>query len=115
MTRSPQVLVNVNVKRKKPLVELPDIEALIAKVEGNLAGTGRVVVRYSGAGFGYQVTGAIVGGFTPLAAAALLAAYDNAAWPVAAYMMVFAAITLVTVFVAQETHRLRMDVLDATT
>ncbi|WP_217630824.1 MFS transporter [Modestobacter sp. DSM 44400] len=72
-------------------------------------------VRYSGAAFGYQVTGAIVGGFTPLAAAALLAAYDNAAWPVATYIMVFAAITLVSVFVARETYRVRTSAQDATT
>jgi MFS transporter, MHS family, shikimate and dehydroshikimate transport protein len=60
-------------------------------------------IRYSGASFGYQVTGAIVGGFTPLVATALLASAGGDAWPVAAYMGVFAAITLVTVYLARET------------
>jgi phosphoglucosamine mutase len=48
MTRYPQVLVNLKVKEKRPLVELPDVGALIAKVEKVLGGDGRVLVRYSG-------------------------------------------------------------------
>jgi phosphoglucosamine mutase len=48
MTRYPQVLVNLKVKEKKPLVELPEVGALIAKVEKVLGGDGRVLVRYSG-------------------------------------------------------------------
>ncbi|MCU1279231.1 MAG: phosphoglucosamine mutase [bacterium] len=48
MTRYPQVLVNLKVKEKKPLIELPVVGALIAKVEKVLGGDGRVLVRYSG-------------------------------------------------------------------
>ena len=48
MQRSPQVLVNVNVKRKRALSELPEVEQMIAAVERELIGAGRVVVRYSG-------------------------------------------------------------------
>jgi phosphoglucosamine mutase len=48
MTRYPQVLVNLKVKDKKPLIELPEVGALIAKVEKVLGGDGRVLVRYSG-------------------------------------------------------------------
>jgi phosphoglucosamine mutase len=48
MTRYPQVLVNLKVKEKKPLAELPTVNALIAKVEEALGADGRVLVRYSG-------------------------------------------------------------------
>ena len=48
MVRYPQVLVNVKVGSKRPLAELPDVQALIARVEGELASEGRVLVRYSG-------------------------------------------------------------------
>jgi phosphoglucosamine mutase len=48
MTRYPQVLVNLKVKEKKPLGELADVSAAIAKVEKVLGGDGRVLVRYSG-------------------------------------------------------------------
>src|SRR3954454_1925987 len=47
MTRYPQVLVNLKVKEKKPLAELPTVGALIAKVEKILGSDGRVLVRYS--------------------------------------------------------------------
>ena len=48
MTRYPQVLVNLKVKEKKPLGELPAVSAAIAKVEKVLGADGRVLVRYSG-------------------------------------------------------------------
>jgi len=48
MDRSPQVLVNVVVTRKRPLEELPAVQRLIAEVERELGGDGRVLVRYSG-------------------------------------------------------------------
>ncbi len=48
MTRYPQVLVNLKVKEKKPLAELPSVSAAIAKVEKVLGAEGRVLVRYSG-------------------------------------------------------------------
>jgi phosphoglucosamine mutase len=48
MTRYPQVLVNLKVKEKKPLPELPAVNAVIAKVEKTLGSDGRVLVRYSG-------------------------------------------------------------------
>jgi phosphoglucosamine mutase len=48
MERSPQVLVNVKVAAKKPLETLPDVQALIERLERELAGDGRIVVRYSG-------------------------------------------------------------------
>jgi phosphoglucosamine mutase len=46
--RYPQVIVNVEVPQKKDLETLPEFKAAVAKVEGMLAGKGRVLVRYSG-------------------------------------------------------------------
>ena len=48
MTRMPQVLRNVRVKRRVPIAEMPDVARLIADVERRLAGSGRLLVRYSG-------------------------------------------------------------------
>jgi len=44
----PQVIVNVKVREKKPLETLPSVVSAIAAAEAALAGTGRVVIRYSG-------------------------------------------------------------------
>jgi phosphoglucosamine mutase len=48
MHRVPQVLVNVEVGKKRPLAELPAVTKLIATIETELGGDGRVLVRYSG-------------------------------------------------------------------
>ncbi|MCI0410379.1 MAG: phosphoglucosamine mutase, partial [Acidobacteria bacterium] len=48
VTRCPQVLVNVRVGSKPPLESLTDIREAVARVEKELAGTGRVLLRYSG-------------------------------------------------------------------
>ena len=48
MTRSPQVLVNVRVDRKRPLEQLGAVQALIRAAEAALGDDGRVLVRYSG-------------------------------------------------------------------
>jgi len=44
----PQVLVNVRVKQKADLRSVPQIAAVMDRIEGNLAGQGRLLVRYSG-------------------------------------------------------------------
>jgi phosphoglucosamine mutase len=44
----PQALVNVEVKEKRPLAELPEVEKAIADVERSLGADGRVLVRFSG-------------------------------------------------------------------
>lgn len=44
----PQVIVNVRVKEKKPLDEIEAVADMIRNAEDELAGNGRVVVRYSG-------------------------------------------------------------------
>jgi phosphoglucosamine mutase len=44
----PQILVNVRVREKKALESVPEIAAEMARVEKQLAGQGRLLVRYSG-------------------------------------------------------------------
>ncbi len=44
----PQVIVNVKVREKKPLENIPAVVAAIAAAEDELADSGRVVIRYSG-------------------------------------------------------------------
>jgi phosphoglucosamine mutase len=44
----PQVIRNVRVREKKPLMEIPEVADTIREAEQALDGTGRVVVRYSG-------------------------------------------------------------------
>lgn len=44
----PQVLVNVRVKERRNLGEIPEVSSLMSEVESKLAGHGRLLVRYSG-------------------------------------------------------------------
>ena len=44
----PQVIVNVHVREKRPLDEIPSVAEAIAAAESELADSGRVVIRYSG-------------------------------------------------------------------
>ncbi len=44
----PQVIVNVRVREKKPLDQIPSVGAAIRAAEEDLDGSGRVVIRYSG-------------------------------------------------------------------
>jgi MFS transporter, MHS family, shikimate and dehydroshikimate transport protein len=53
-------------------------------------------VRYSGASLGYQLGAALIGGFTPLIAAALMLRSGGEPWPVALYII---GLCLVTVLV----------------
>lgn len=48
MTRLPQVLINVGVKERKDLAQMPMVNQKISEIERTLAGRGRVLVRYSG-------------------------------------------------------------------
>ena len=48
MYKFPQVLVNVNVKARKPINELPKTSKLIIKSEAKLGSSGRIYIRYSG-------------------------------------------------------------------
>ena len=48
MIRLPQVLVNVNVTERKDFDQMIKVQQQIGEIERNLAGRGRVLVRYSG-------------------------------------------------------------------
>jgi phosphoglucosamine mutase len=48
MQRYPQVLVNIRVREKRPVAELPGVARAIAHIERTLGREGRVLVRYSG-------------------------------------------------------------------
>jgi len=60
-------------------------------------------VRYSGASLGYQLASVFAGGVAPLISVALLASLGYGA--VAVYMAVMALITVVSVFLAEETYQ----------
>lgn len=48
MVRLPQVMLNIEVDRKVPIEQLPELESEIKKVEKSLGKEGRVLFRYSG-------------------------------------------------------------------
>jgi MFS transporter, MHS family, shikimate and dehydroshikimate transport protein len=65
-------------------------------------------VRYSGASLGYQLASPLAGGLAPLIATALLERSGGKPWPVATYLIVMAVITLVSVWLVEETSRKRL-------
>jgi metabolite-proton symporter len=65
-------------------------------------------VRYSGASLGYQLASPLAGGLAPLIATALLERSGGKPWPVAIYLIVMAAITLVSVWLVEETSKKRL-------
>jgi len=66
-------------------------------------------VRYSGASLGYQFASIFAGALTPMVSMSLLTWYGGVFWPVAIYMMVLAAITVVSLYFATETHKLTIE------
>jgi MFS family permease len=62
-------------------------------------------VRYTGASIGYQLASPLAGGLAPLICVSLLQWADGRIWGVAVYLIVLCAITLVSVWLATETHR----------
>jgi len=65
-------------------------------------------VRYTGASIGYQLASPLAGGLAPLICMALLQWNDGQPWPVAVYLFILSAITLVSVWLAAETHRAQL-------
>src|SRR5262245_24792328 len=65
-------------------------------------------VRYTGASIGYQLASPLAGGLAPIISVSLLEWADGRSWPVAVYLIVLAAITLVSVSLAAETHTSRL-------
>ncbi len=62
-------------------------------------------VRYTGASIGYQLASPLAGGIAPLIATALLEWSGGRPWPVAVYLIALSAVTIVSVWLATETHR----------
>jgi MFS transporter, MHS family, shikimate and dehydroshikimate transport protein len=62
-------------------------------------------VRYTGASLGYQLASPLAGGLAPLIATALLGASGGKPWTVAVYLLFMSAITIISVWLAAETHR----------
>ncbi|MBN1957642.1 MAG: phosphoglucosamine mutase [Desulfuromonadales bacterium] len=48
MTSLPQVLVNVRVRKKTKLTDIPEVKKIVAAIEAELKDRGRVLIRYSG-------------------------------------------------------------------
>jgi phosphoglucosamine mutase len=48
LAKYPQAQRNLKVREKRPIEELPGVVRLIAETETELAGAGRVLLRYSG-------------------------------------------------------------------
>lgn len=68
-------------------------------------------MRYSGVSLGYQVTSIVAGSLAPIIATALLSAYGSYI-PVAVYLAIAAAITLVAVISMRETKGISLHELD---
>jgi hypothetical protein len=64
-------------------------------------------VRYSGASLGAQLSSVLAGGLSPFIATALLRSYGRNS--LALYVIFMAAVTIVSVLVASETHEERLD------
>jgi MHS family shikimate/dehydroshikimate transporter-like MFS transporter len=65
-------------------------------------------VRFTGVSIGYQLASPFAGGLAPLVSTALLERNDGQPWLVAVYMIVMCAITLVSVWLAAETHHTQL-------
>ena len=65
-------------------------------------------VRYSGASLGYQLASPLAGGLAPLIATVLLERSGGQPWPVAVYLIGMAVITLISVWLVEETSQKRL-------
>ncbi len=70
-------------------------------------------VRYSGASLGYQLGAILGGGFAPIVATALLAAF-NSTLGVSIYISLACVLTLLSVFLLRETHKTDLTQVKAT-
>jgi MFS family permease len=68
-------------------------------------------MRYSGVSLGYQVTSIVAGSLAPIIAVKLLDVYGSSV-PIAVYLAVACAITVVAVVVARETKGLALESID---
>jgi len=65
-------------------------------------------VRYTGASIGYQLASPLAGGLAPLICVSLLQWTHGRTWGVAIYLIVLSAITVLSVWLAAETHRVHI-------
>jgi len=66
-------------------------------------------VRYTGASIGYQLSSPLSGGLAPLICVWLLQRADGRTAGIAVYLIILSAITIVSVWLAAETHRAHLD------
>ena len=66
-------------------------------------------IRYTGISLGYQIGAAVAGGTAPLVATALLRAYENSYVPVALYIILTAAISLIAVAAVRDRNNEELD------
>jgi MFS family permease len=66
-------------------------------------------VRYTGASIGYQLASPLAGGLAPLICEYLLHRFDGRSGPIAVYLIALSTITLISVWLAAETHRTRLE------
>jgi MFS family permease len=66
-------------------------------------------VRYTGASIGYQLASPLAGGLAPMISMSLLEWAHGRSWPIAIYLIVLSAITLVSVWLAAETHQSQLE------
>jgi MFS transporter, MHS family, shikimate and dehydroshikimate transport protein len=64
-------------------------------------------VRYSGVSLGYNLASIFAGALSPLIATWLMVTYKPATWPISVYMISLAVITLVSVYFAVETRKVK--------
>jgi len=62
-------------------------------------------LRYTASSIGYQLASPLAGGLAPLIAAVLVKQLPNDYWPLAAYLMLISAVSLVCVQLLSETSR----------
>jgi MFS transporter, MHS family, shikimate and dehydroshikimate transport protein len=70
-------------------------------------------VRYTGASIGYQLASPLAGGLAPMISMWLLQRSGGQSWPIAVYLIGLSAITLLSVWLAAETHRSSLGDSDA--
>ncbi|WP_237710401.1 hypothetical protein [Saccharopolyspora spinosa] len=69
------------------------------------AGLFATKVRYTGVSLGYQSGSVLGGGLSPLVATALLTTSGGASWPIAAYLLIGALITVTCLAITGEPNR----------
>ncbi len=88
------------------VLSLAGAHALLYGVQSSLISElFRTRLRYSGASLGYQLAAPIAGGLSPIIATALLAQFNQAFWPLAAYVIGICVLSLVCVSLLPETSR----------